>query len=82
MASTYLGDAEISAQLPTGVPAGDQAQRTQLEIATQLGIDKSTLVPLLDRLAGRPHRPDHLRARRFPRDPDDDALVCACPSRV
>lgn len=28
----------------------DGAQRTQLEIATQLGIDKSTLVPLLDRL--------------------------------
>jgi DNA-binding MarR family transcriptional regulator len=30
--------------------SGDQAQRTQLEIATHLGIDKSTLVPLLDRL--------------------------------
>ena len=30
--------------------AGDPAQRTQLEIATQLGIDKSTLVPILDRL--------------------------------
>jgi MarR family transcriptional regulator, transcriptional regulator for hemolysin len=30
--------------------SGDQAQRTQLEIATQLGIDKSTLVPLLGRL--------------------------------
>jgi DNA-binding MarR family transcriptional regulator len=28
----------------------DGAQRTQLEIATHLGIDKSTLVPLLDRL--------------------------------
>jgi DNA-binding MarR family transcriptional regulator len=28
----------------------DGTQRTQLEIATQLGIDKSTLVPLLDRL--------------------------------
>jgi MarR family transcriptional regulator, transcriptional regulator for hemolysin len=32
------------------VMAGDPAQRTQLEIATQLGIDKSTLVPILDRL--------------------------------
>jgi len=30
--------------------SGDGMQRTQLEIATQLGIDKSTLVPLLDRL--------------------------------
>jgi len=29
---------------------GDGTPRTQLEIATQLGIDKSTLVPLLDRL--------------------------------
>jgi DNA-binding MarR family transcriptional regulator len=28
----------------------DGTQRTQLEIARQLGIDKSTLVPLLDRL--------------------------------
>ena len=28
----------------------DGVQRTQLEIATELGIDKSTLVPLLDRL--------------------------------
>jgi DNA-binding MarR family transcriptional regulator len=28
----------------------DGAERTQLEIATHLGIDKSTLVPLLDRL--------------------------------
>jgi DNA-binding MarR family transcriptional regulator len=28
----------------------DGTQRTQLEIANQLGIDKSTLVPLLDRL--------------------------------
>jgi MarR family transcriptional regulator, transcriptional regulator for hemolysin len=32
------------------VVARDPAQRTQLEIATQLGIDKSTLVPILDRL--------------------------------
>ena len=32
------------------VMAGDPGQRTQLEIATQLGIDKSTLVPILDRL--------------------------------
>ena len=30
--------------------SGDETQRTQLDIATQLGIDKSTLVPLLDRL--------------------------------
>jgi DNA-binding MarR family transcriptional regulator len=30
--------------------SSDGVQRTQLEIATQLGIDKSTLVPLLDRL--------------------------------
>lgn len=29
---------------------GDGTERTQLEIATHLGIDKSTLVPLLDRL--------------------------------
>jgi MarR family transcriptional regulator, transcriptional regulator for hemolysin len=29
---------------------GDGAERTQLEIATHLGIDRSTLVPLLDRL--------------------------------
>jgi MarR family transcriptional regulator, transcriptional regulator for hemolysin len=29
---------------------GDGAERTQLEIATHLGIDKSTLVPILDRL--------------------------------
>ncbi|MGH3167540.1 MAG: MarR family winged helix-turn-helix transcriptional regulator [Trebonia sp.] len=28
----------------------DGAERTQLDIATHLGIDKSTLVPLLDRL--------------------------------
>jgi MarR family transcriptional regulator, transcriptional regulator for hemolysin len=28
----------------------DGTERTQLEIATHLGIDKSTLVPLLDRL--------------------------------
>jgi DNA-binding MarR family transcriptional regulator len=30
--------------------SGDDTERTQLQIATQLGIDKSTLVPLLDRL--------------------------------
>ena len=30
--------------------AGDGTQRTQLEIATQLGIDKSTMVLILDRL--------------------------------
>lgn len=30
--------------------SGDGTQRTQLQIATQLGIDKSTLVPVLDRL--------------------------------
>jgi len=29
---------------------GDGTERTQFEIATHLGIDKSTLVPLLDRL--------------------------------
>jgi len=29
---------------------GDGADRTQFEIATHLGIDKSTLVPILDRL--------------------------------
>jgi DNA-binding MarR family transcriptional regulator len=38
--------------------SGDDTQRTQLEIATQLGIDKSTLVPLLDRLER-----DHLIVR-------------------
>jgi DNA-binding MarR family transcriptional regulator len=30
--------------------SGDTTKRTQLDIARQLGIDKSTLVPLLDRL--------------------------------
>jgi MarR family transcriptional regulator, transcriptional regulator for hemolysin len=39
-----LRDWLVLALVSDGVP------RTQLEIATQLGIDKSTLVPLLDRL--------------------------------
>ncbi len=42
--------AKRSTRSPGALISGDQAQRTQLEIATQLGIDKSTLVPLLDRL--------------------------------
>jgi len=42
--------ADLRDWLVLALISGDQAQRTQLEIATQLGIDKSTLVPLLGRL--------------------------------
>src|ERR1700733_8520834 len=44
------GLADLRDWLPLALVSGDGTQRTQLEIATQLGIDKSTLVPLLDRL--------------------------------
>ena len=42
--------ADLRDWLVLALISGDGAQRTQLQIATQLGIDKSTLVPLLDRL--------------------------------
>jgi MarR family transcriptional regulator, transcriptional regulator for hemolysin len=48
--SRDAGLADLRDWLVLALITGDQAQRTQLEIATQLGIDKSTLVPLLDRL--------------------------------
>jgi MarR family transcriptional regulator, transcriptional regulator for hemolysin len=48
--SREAGLADLRDWLVLALISGDQAQRTQLEIATQLGIDKSTLVPLLDRL--------------------------------
>src|SRR3984885_7816359 len=48
--SRDAGLADLRDWLVLALISGDQAQRTQLEIATQLGIDKSTLVPLLDRL--------------------------------
>jgi MarR family transcriptional regulator, transcriptional regulator for hemolysin len=48
--SKDAGLADLRDWLVLALISGDQAQRTQLDIATQLGIDKSTLVPLLDRL--------------------------------
>jgi MarR family transcriptional regulator, transcriptional regulator for hemolysin len=48
--SRDAGLADLRDWLVLALISGDQEQRTQLEIATQLGIDKSTLVPLLDRL--------------------------------
>jgi DNA-binding MarR family transcriptional regulator len=48
--SRDAGLADLRDWLVLALISGDQAQRTQLEIATKLGIDKSTLVPLLDRL--------------------------------
>jgi DNA-binding MarR family transcriptional regulator len=44
------GLADLRDWLVLALISGDGTRRTQLEIATQLGIDKSTLVPLLDRL--------------------------------
>jgi DNA-binding MarR family transcriptional regulator len=48
--SREAGLADLRDWLVLALITGDGQQRTQLEIATQLGIDKSTLVPLLDRL--------------------------------
>jgi DNA-binding MarR family transcriptional regulator len=48
--SRDAGLADLRDWLVLALISGDDTQRTQLEIATQLGIDKSTLVPLLDRL--------------------------------
>ena len=48
--SREAGLADLRDWLVLALISGDGKQRTQLEIATQLGIDKSTLVPLLDRL--------------------------------
>jgi len=44
------GLADLRDWLVLALVSGDGTPRTQLEIATRLGIDKSTLVPLLDRL--------------------------------
>jgi DNA-binding MarR family transcriptional regulator len=48
--SKDAGLADLRDWLVLALISSDEAQRTQLEIATGLGIDKSTLVPLLDRL--------------------------------
>jgi DNA-binding MarR family transcriptional regulator len=48
--SRDAGLADLRDWLVLALISGDGQQRTQLQIATQLGIDKSTLVPLLDRL--------------------------------
>jgi DNA-binding MarR family transcriptional regulator len=48
--SREAGLGDLRDWLVLALISGDETQRTQLEIATQLGIDKSTLVPLLDRL--------------------------------
>ena len=48
--SREAGLADLRDWLVLALITGDGKQRTQLEIATQLGIDKSTLVPILDRL--------------------------------
>jgi DNA-binding MarR family transcriptional regulator len=48
--SREAGLADLRDWLVLALITGDGKQRTQLDIATQLGIDKSTLVPLLDRL--------------------------------
>lgn len=48
--SREAGLADLRDWLVLALISSDGTQRTQLEIATQLGIDKSTLVPLLDRL--------------------------------
>ncbi len=52
--SRDAGLADLRDWLVLALISGDGAQRTQLQIATQLGIDKSTLVPLLDRLERHP----------------------------
>jgi len=49
-ASQDAGLADLRDWLVLALISGDETPRTQLQIATQLGIDKSTLVPLLDRL--------------------------------
>ena len=48
--SRDAGLADLRDWLVLALISSDGTQRTQLQIATQLGIDKSTLVPLLDRL--------------------------------
>src|SRR5580700_7831171 len=48
--SRDAGLADLRDWLVLALISSDGTQRTQLHIATQLGIDKSTLVPLLDRL--------------------------------
>jgi DNA-binding MarR family transcriptional regulator len=48
--SRDAGLADLRDWLVLALITGDDTPRTQLQIATQLGIDKSTLVPLLDRL--------------------------------
>ena len=48
--SRDAGLADLRDWLVLALISGDGTQRTQLQIATELGIDKSTLVPLLDRL--------------------------------
>ncbi len=48
--SRDAGLADLRDWLVLALITGDSTPRTQLQIATQLGIDKSTLVPLLDRL--------------------------------
>ena len=48
--SREAGLADLRDWLVLALISGDGTRRTQLEIATHLGIDKSTLVPLLDRL--------------------------------
>src|ERR1700730_18256672 len=48
--SRDAGLADLRDWLVLALISGDGTQRSQLEIATHLGIDKSTLVPLLDRL--------------------------------
>src|ERR1700722_18238787 len=48
--SREAGLADLRDWLVLALISGDGTQRTQLEVATQLGIDKSTLVPILDRL--------------------------------
>jgi DNA-binding MarR family transcriptional regulator len=48
--SREAGLADLRDWLVLALISGDGTPRTQLEIAGQLGIDKSTLVPILDRL--------------------------------
>ncbi len=48
--SREAGLADLRDWLVLALISGDGKKRTQLEIATELAIDKSTLVPLLDRL--------------------------------
>lgn len=48
--SREAGLVDLRDWLVLALISGDTTDRSQLEIANQLGIDKSTLVPLLDRL--------------------------------